>query len=466
MKRFITLLVLITVPFLTLPAQNESGGTTEEKIEEIKGQLEGLNESFLETKTTVDALKKIKISGYIQTQFQAADTIGNSRFPVGNFSGGTFPTNVKHRFAVRRGRIKFTYDNTLTQYVLQLDATQNGVGIKDAYITVTEPWLKWVSMTGGIFDRPFGFEISYSSSMRESPERSRMFQTLFPGERELGAKLEINPKTENFAKHFNFKIGAFNGTGSTANENDRNKDIIGRFGYTFPFQEQNLAIDGGFSWYYGNVTSNSRAVYSIDKSTKTFMTDSLVSDSLNSFKRQYLGLDMQIYYDIPVEWLGGFSLRGEFISGKQPGTAKSGSFYNPGTIQTVSGTSVRSSTEVTPLYQREFRGFYITYIQNFGLKNQLVVKYDEMDPNTKVKGKDIGASTTSISGRQLTATDLKYSTIGLGWIYHWDGNVKFTAYYELISNEKANANTNMASLIPYKKDVKDNVFTFRAQYKF
>jgi hypothetical protein len=412
-----------------------------ERIEELQGQLDGLNESYLESKTTVDGLKKIKITGYIQSQFQTADGDG-----IASFAGGNFPAGVHSRFQLRRGRVKVNYDNDITQYVLQIDVTQNGVGIKDAYASIKEPWLKTFSFTGGIFDRPFGFEISYSSSSRETPERSRLFQTLFPGERELGAKLEITPPEGSPLSIFNVKFGVLNGVLNTANENDNYKDLLGRAGFQLPFTEQNLAIDGGVSVYSGKVRSNSRASYSINTGTKNYAVDSAVTNLGGYFDRSYLGADVQVYYDLPV--LGGLSLRGEFISGKQPGTSASGQFYNPGTT-------------VTPIYNRNFAGWYINCVQNIGLQHQFVLKYDEYDPNTDVEGADVG-----VAGKSLNATDVKYSTLGIGWIYHWDANVKLVLYYDMVSNEKVNASATTASLLPFKEDLKDNVLTVRMQYKF
>ena len=111
-------------------------------------------------------LNRLKISGYIQTQFQKADTIGSpAAFSGGNFSG------LDNRFMVRRGRIKFAYANELSNYVLQFDVTEKGLGIKDAYVNFTDPWTKFFTVTGGVFDRPFGYEISESSSARDTPER-------------------------------------------------------------------------------------------------------------------------------------------------------------------------------------------------------------------------------------------------------------------------------------------------------
>jgi hypothetical protein len=106
-------------------------------------------------------------------------------------------------------------------------------------------------------------------------------------------------------------------------------------------------------------------------------------------------------------------------------------------------------------------GWYVNYVQNIGLQHQFVLKYDEYDPNTDAQGSDIGAP-----GRNLTAADLKYTTLGIGWIYHWDANVKFTFYYDMVTNETVNLATSSTSLIPFKEDIKDNVFTIRMQYKF
>jgi hypothetical protein len=420
-------------------SQDTTASATKEEVGELKSALDGINETLLEMKTTVDVLKKIKVSGYIQSQYQVAEGEG-----ITTVAGGNFPAGVRDRFQVRRGRLKVNYDNDLTQYVLQIDVTQSGVGIKDAYASIKESWYRAVSLTGGIFDRPIGFEISYSSSSRETPERSRLFQTLFPGERELGAKIEIIPEYGTLS-YFNLKAGLFNGVLNTANENDRNKDFIGRIGFQLPFEEENLSLDGGLSLYDGKVTSNSKFVYSLDKSAKNYVVDSTASNVNGRYGRVYYGADVQLYYDLPS--IGGLSVRGEFITGQQPGTSSSSSFYNPGST-------------VTPMYIRNFNGWYLLYLQNIGLSNQLVIKYDGYDPNTDVEANDIGAT-----GSNLTVADIKYTTFGLGWIYHWDANVKFTFYYDVVTNEKTNSSA-AASLAPFRDDVNDNVFTVRMQYRF
>ena len=66
----------------------------------------------------------------------------------------------------------------------------------------------------------------------------------------------------------------------------------------------------------------------------------------------------------------------------------------------------------------------------------------------------------NVANAKLGAADLKYSTLGLGLVHYWDDNIKFVFYYDLVKNEKT------TKLAAFKDDLKDNVFTFRIQYKF
>ena len=92
-----------------------------------------------------------------------------------------------------------------------------------------------------------------------------------------------------------------------------------------------------------------------------------------------------------------------------------------------------------------------------------------VDPNTyqivQLRVNLLAAGNQSSLTEQTT--DIKFSTLGLGWVHHWDDNVKFVFYYELVKNEKlSNLSGTASTLSPYADDVKDNVFTFRVQYKF
>lgn len=432
MKKITLLTFILMTISITMFSQEKDSSIfiLNDDINELKDKIEGMNETILDLKSTVDELKKIKLSGYIQSQYQSIENDGASSFSGGNFSAG-----LHNRFLVRRGRLKAVYENKNSQYVLQIDATEKGLGLKDAYVYVKEPYLNIFAIKGGVFDRPFGFEISYSSSSRETPERSRLFQTLFPGERDLGLSLEITP-TASFFNHFNFKGGFFAGNGINS-ETDNQKDFIGRFGFSIPFYEENFAIDGGISAYYGKVKlASGKYIYSVDSPSQPQKD----SANIGWADRNYIGFDIQLFYDLPI--LGGFSLRGEYISGKQPGSSTS--------------SSSPTSLQAGDIYLRNFYGYYINFIQNIGIKNQFVIKYDVYDPNSKVSADEVGKNISA----KLNASDLKYSTLGIGLVHHFDSNVKFTFYYEQVKNETS------TNLVGYNDDLKDNVFTFRIQYKF
>jgi hypothetical protein len=438
------------------------------KAQETVSAIDTLTQNVEQLQSDNLLAKKLKITGYIQAQWQKADTIGS---PAG-FSGGNF-TGYDNRFMVRRGRIKFGYTNEWSQYVLQFDVSEKGLGIKDAYVSFTDPWLKFFTLTGGAFNRPFGYEVEYSSSSLESPERSRIIQTLLPQEEDLGAKLTLQaPKSSrwNFIK---LDAGFFNGNGLNV-ETDKYKDFIGHLSANKSFMDENLNIGLGISYYDGGWANQNNAikkpnyVYKMDGTS--FVKDSSYASGAQ-IPRQYYGIDAQISMN---SVLGITTVRGEYIWGQQPGTGSSS--VSPSGIQTSTANIVvidtankfQTITTVTTnseAYIRNFQGGYINFIQSIGqTRHELVVKYDWYDPNTKVSDKEIG-----VKGTKTGSADIKFSTLGLGWIYHWNSNIKITAYYEMVNNELALTpltTKDINGTNNYSKNLKDNIFTLRVQFKF
>jgi hypothetical protein len=173
------------------------------------------------------------------------------------------------------------------------------------------------------------------------------------------------------------------------------------------------------------------------------------TNSTNDYvKRIYKGVDAQASIDFSI---GMTTIRGEYIWGQHPGTAP------------VQNTS--------DIYMRKFNGAYFYLIQNIlRSKNDIVVKYDWYDPNTEVSSADMPTTTTTYSSasfKAIGASDIKYSTLGFGWIYHWNENVKITAYYELVNNETSdNLKNVLVNNEGLNNNIMDNDFTLRIQYKF
>ena len=441
MKRFFLTLAAVAIGSVLLMKEARAQQSVTDSI------ISSLQADEDNSKTAIDLINRLKVTGYIQAQWQLADTAG-----INSFSGGNFPKTSDNRFAIRRGRVKFVYDYSFSQFVLQLDATEKGVAIKDAYVAIMEPWSQFVTLTAGVFNRPFGYEISYSSSSRETPERARAFQSLFPNERDLGAKITLQPKKGTRFDFIKLDAGYFAGNGINP-EFDNKKDFIGQLSMSKANRAQTFKYGIGFSFYDGGVFQGTKYVYNpgtLSDGNKGFVVDSTSSNKNGFAKRQYMGFDAQASLQSVI---GITTFRGEYLWGKQPGS-------NASNVSIASGTAPTTDT-----YNRDFSAAYVYLIQNIGTtKNQLVVKYDWYDPNTKVSGNQIVAKNGSVK-TNLTANDIKFTTLGLGWNYRFNPQVKFTAYYEIVKNETTGI-TGANSTNNYTKDLKDNVLTLRIQYKF
>jgi hypothetical protein len=392
--------------------------------------------------------ENLRITGYMQPQFQVAQADG-----APSYAGGNFSQFSRSRFMLRRARIKIEYLMMSKQhfpqalFAFQIDATERGVIVRDMFIRMYETRYNWLSMTAGFFARPFGFEVNLGSSHRESPERGRMSQILMPGERDLGVMFSFEQQRRNRpVSWLRLDAGFFNGQGASGTTDfDSHKDFIARL-YNKPFKFKKMELTGGLSFLRGGWKNGTKFIYSSGSDmngNKIFTVDSSVSNLGKSSPRHYQGADLQ--WKLKHAW-GETELRAEYWFGTQPGTATSTA--NPGTIPTVNGAAV-------PTYIRHFDGAFFYFLQNImNTKHQLIFKYDWYDPNIKVNGTDIGKP-----GTNLSAADISFNTIGFGYAFHFNPQTKIIFYYDRVKNERA--------ILPgFGSDLRDDVFTCRLQFKF
>lgn len=375
------------------------------------------------------SLKKFKITGYVQGQWQWTENDAAPAFGA----GGSFQNNSNNRFGIRRGRLKFSYTTDNFQAVIQPDFTEKGVAIKDVYFSLSTN-SKVLSGKVGLFDRPFGYEISYSSSQRESPERSRLFLSLFPGERDEGVMITLKGKDR--LTGFSLDAGIFNGNGIGV-ESDSYKDFIGRLSWLK--QIKKVQLGAAVSYYRGSIANplNNNYIY---KSDIGFVENDVEKQSAE--KRQYIGFAAQYIQESSI---GKTSLKAEYISGQQPGTFETNA--QPGGKSLGTGNSA--------LYLRKFSGFYAMLVQDLGQsKHSLVAKYDYYDPNTEISSSNIGhLSNTGVA-------DVAYQTIGLGYLFKLNSNVRLMGYYDIVNNERCH------HLTEYESNINQNILTVRTQIKF
>lgn len=425
----------------------------------------------------MNILSEFRIQAYIQPEWQRTDTAGGGTGSVKGISGvqgGQFPASANNRFIVRRGRFKLSYEHKnaqdlkIVEFAFQFDATEKGFNaIKDAYGRIIDPWTGWFGIQGGIFLRPFGFESPAPPAFYESPEFSRVNQTVLPNECELGEAIVIESPAKFTRFYFRADASLVNGEGVGASSNpgaqtgtyQSEKDFIGRIkmGKTFDFNGGSkvqhglsLCINGTVSAYGGGVLQTTGGVYELENGafTNIDVNHADFSNALRRyFKRQYYGAQLELKAD----YFGGTStLRGEYISGIQPGTQTSSS------VPTGAGNAVPG----VDLYIRDFRGAMFYAVQSFKqhmhdghtIFHDLTVKFDFYNPNTQVKQSQMTA------GDHFTSADVEYSTLGFGYSfvpYNW---FKLMIWYDHVMN----ADTQIPGF--QQSYPKQDVLTIRTQF--
>jgi len=443
MKLRITFCFLLsTLCFLhfTLSAQNDQPITEES----VKTKIELLKEDVEKNLIEIKRLKKLRISGYIQAQFEVGQEFAETK--VG--ARRTFDKNRDgksgdfFRFGIRRGRIRFTWEESFGSAVFQLDITERGVGFRDVFFKVSEPWLNIASLTTGIFFRPFGNELSYSSARRESPERTVLYQELFPDERDLGAMITLAGPKGSPIEGLKLEAGAFCGNGIAVPDNGK-MDFIGRL--KFDQKWSNLTFGIGVSMYYGSVRNTDTLLYTVEGGK---WTREDVEKNLKNV-RQYYGVDMQ--FSVQTSW-GITNIRGEVLFGTQPSTAER--FRSPNRDLMQFGAIPFS-------HIRNFWGAHVYFVQDI-YKTPLTValRYEYMNPNTQIYNEEVRNS-----------VDLSYNYLGFGLLVRCTPSLRLMCFYDMPFNSTRNnipisePDTKINPL-NYQEHVREGVFTCRLQFRF
>jgi phosphate-selective porin len=408
MKKFLAITIFMVVTVYGY-SQTLKPDSLKEVIERHEGKINALDERVLVNEADLGKLNKIKVSGYIQAQWEMYDKDLEK-------SNG-----YNNTFYIRRARVKFTYEALDgVKFVLQPDFSTGNFSLKDAYAVVNIPKLKDWTIWAGQMNRP-NYEVEYSSGQREVLERSRVIRVIYPGEREVGVKLEYIGSTI----PLKFQLMAMNGnfTGTQAKDVDSKKDLMGRVVYSVKLPAAGIGIDFGANGYFGG---------NLAKTNKFFKNSDGTLDSLNRswsyLDKNWVGGEIQIFADL----LGGMSIKGEYITGINS------------TPSSVAATATKAQMIASPNLYNNFSGYYIYFIKNIGAKDQFVARYDYYDPNTKLSGDAAG-------------NNLFYKTWTVSLQHYLNDFIRISINYEMPKNETNKTN-------PTGK--KDNVLGVRIQAKF
>lgn len=437
-----------------------------------------IEEHFRRTDHILNILREFRFQAYAQVEWQKADTAG-----IATVQGGSFPAAANNRFIIRRGRFKLSWQHETVnkhgdtikvgEFAFQYDATEKGFNaVKDFYGRIIDPWTGWVSLQGGIFLRPFGYETPAAPATHESPEFSRMNQTIFPNECELGEAIVVESPRTFKPVYLRFDAAVVNGEGignTGANQTSLNtgtyqsaKDFVLRIilGRTWKINDGlKVALNGSASYYNGRVMQTTNSVFEVEKnSTGEEVFKNITAGTIDTsgkghtyYNRDYYGAHLQLNldYKASANLTMTTMLRGEFIAGTQPGQS------NSTAVPLGAGTSIPGAD----LYIRQFNGgiFYLTQsfhdkVGNQTLNSDITFKMDVYDPNTKVGGSTL----TTTNG--FSKTDLKYTTLSAGYTFCPVPYFKIMFWYDHVINENSGVPGWSSD---YKKD---DVFTLRTQF--
>jgi hypothetical protein len=412
----------------------EKPSPAEEKTAVLGDQLAGMDERLLTAESDIAGLKKLKVSGYIQARFEYLDyeNLADNATTTTNSLTKSSSTSITGSqgqgvFYIRRGRVKFTYTpGKMSEYVLYFDASKDKVSLKEAYVKIKEPWTGYgVNLTVGQMNWPFGIEVERSSSVREVPERSLVVRTLFPGERDRGAKLSVSDIKLGPAA-LGLDLGVYNGWGIedkvfTWQDPTKQKDVIARG-----------TIDLGFlglcaSYYDGQYYEPNKVTKTYQTNTTTGAITEVTVGSTTGEKRYFkgrIGGGLQAYQQFLP--LGGTALLSEYIMGKEKG--------------------------------KPVAGWYAMLSQNLGSKLNLALRVDAYDPfasDDTTKYVEYGGTTES------RKYDQTFTVVG-AVNYWWDSAVRLTLAYEHIKKDRDMT----GNIRPAYEDVKDDKLTAQVQIKF
>lgn len=161
----------------------------------------------------------IGVSGFIQPQYNfnlnGTDANGNSL----NTSNFTFN---RARLGVM-GSIPYDIDYYFVAEFSSFKTQQKNVHLLDAYVSYTR-FSQWARISVGQFKSPFSMEQNTACSGLYTINRSEVVNQLAGPQRDLGLLVSGGSDTT----LLQYSIGVMNGTGMNVEDDNRNKNIVGR----------------------------------------------------------------------------------------------------------------------------------------------------------------------------------------------------------------------------------------------
>jgi hypothetical protein len=300
----------------------------------------------------------------------------------------------------------------------------------------------YVMATLGIFKMPFGSEVMLEGdTQRHFTERSAINRALFPGEYDLGARLQGGYRWLRYA----FALMNGNPLGDRsfpARDPNGSKDFLGRVGVDFAAR-RGLKMVFGLSGLYGTGFDPGKSAVkdslgwqdsnhngAVDAGEVIGMPGS-AAVSAQSFERYAVGGDLRVSSAVPR--LGALTLYGEIIYASNLDRA----------IQPASPVTLGRDTH-------EF-GWYLAVTQELTRYAMVGVRYDVYNPDLEA---------TARVGKDAVPYDASYSTVALAASLRYPAIGRVILEYDINGNHLGHDDSGFPS------EQRDDVLLLRGEVVF
>ena len=304
------------------------------------------------------------------------------------------------RFLIRRARLRVKAQTSYVGALLELD----GATVQSAQVRLlgAEAWAQWpaagaavpyIQAALGLFKIPFGREVLQYDPERLFSERSRVVQALFPGEYDLGVRLQGGWRFVRYA------AAVMNGAPAgeqmfALRDPNRSKDLIARLGVDAALWRRGR-LRAGASGVYGTGFSPGSPATKDSLAWRDDNEDGLVQPSeiiavrgqaavpSQNFTRDGIGFDLELTVRLPV--VGELQLAGELVWARNLDRG------------VAPADPIGAGRDL-----REF-GYYLGLTQSLSPYAQLGLRYDFYDPDSD-RQEQLGAQRVPVSAAYSTLT--------------------------------------------------------------
>jgi hypothetical protein len=271
----------------------------------------------------------IKLGGFrlVLSGFVQADGVLYNQASVDEVNPATGVPLNQTRFLIRRAHLRTDLDYGVVSGALELEAsTVQGANVRLFAAEVSLRWptattVPYAMATIGLFRIPFGFENQERDYVRLFMERSSIIRALFPGENDLGVRVQGGWRA------FRYQLAAMNGHPVAEQQYalldpTRSKDFLGRLGVDTPLTrrvqaEVGLSALWGTGFHTGTPATKNGIAWNDSNGNGQVDPTEIIGIAgqpavpSQTFTRYALGGDVRLVVAVPR--LGALQLYGELV---------------------------------------------------------------------------------------------------------------------------------------------------------